>query len=102
MIFLGGIKNVSIQQWKISISNLDLDIVSENRAKMIYSFLPSSDEVRIINLIFQVKKLKSLSSSLCEKLRIAESFLLMVYFMIAKQKDNASSVPSAEARIYHI
>jgi hypothetical protein len=102
VIFLGGIKNVSIQQWKISISNLDLDIVSENRAKMIYSFLPTSDEVRIINLIFQVKKLKSLSSSHCEKLRIAESFLLMVYFMIAKQKDHASSVPSAEARIYHI
>jgi hypothetical protein len=45
VIFLGGIKNVSIQQWETSISNLNLDIVSENRAKMIYSFLPTSDEV---------------------------------------------------------
>ncbi len=52
VIFLGGIKNVSIQQWEISISNLNLEIVSENRAKMIYSFLPTSDEERIAYLIF--------------------------------------------------
>lgn len=43
---------MNIEKWKSSISNLNMEIVSQNRAKMIYSFLPSLDEAILLHLIF--------------------------------------------------
>ena len=47
VIFLGGIKSMTLDIWGKSIAQLNTDVISDNRAKMIYSFLPTLEEVII-------------------------------------------------------
>ena len=68
MIFLGGLK-LSLQELKESILVLDHQVLNENRAKMILSFLPTPEETVLL-------RKESLSNP---KLRKSEQFMLMVY-----------------------
>lgn len=77
MIFLGGLKKVSVSQLESAINNLDETILTENRSKMILSFLPSLDEE---NLIKQHRGDRS-------KLRKAERFMMAVRTFEEKQSD---------------
>ena len=68
VIFLGGLKNVSLADLQKGIRELDTDLITDLRAKMINSFLPTADELKLIKA----------HRKEVGRLRKAEEFLVLV------------------------